>query len=33
LVDYNYVVMDASISALIGAIGGALITWSQNKFA
>ena len=33
LVDYNYVVMDAAISALIGSIGGAAITWSQNKFA
>lgn len=33
LVDFNYVVMDAAISALIGSIGGAAITWSQNKFA
>jgi hypothetical protein len=33
IVDYNYVVMDAVISAVIGGVGGAVVTWSQNKFA
>ncbi|MBT5613709.1 MAG: hypothetical protein HOJ64_02425 [Euryarchaeota archaeon] len=32
-VDYNFVVMDAVISAVIGGVGGAVVTWSQNKFA
>lgn len=32
-VDYNFVVMDAVISAFIGGVGGAVVTWSQNKFA
>ena len=32
-VDFNYVVMDAIISAVIGGVGGAVVTWSQNKFA
>jgi len=25
--------MDAIISAVIGGVGGAVVTWSQNKFA
>ena len=32
-VDFNYVVMDAIISAVIGGVGGAVVTWYQNKFA
>ena len=31
-VDFNYVVMDAIISAVIGGVGGAVVSWAQNKF-
>jgi hypothetical protein len=32
LFDYNYIVMDAVISAFIGGVLGAVVTWTQNKF-
>lgn len=31
LFDYNYIVMDAVISAFIGGVLGAVVTWTQNK--
>jgi hypothetical protein len=30
---YNYVLTDAALSAVMGAIIGALIAWSLKKFA
>ena len=32
LFDYNYIVMDAVISAFIGGVLGAVVIWTQNKF-
>lgn len=33
IVDYNYVLLDALISAVIGGVGGMVVAWSQHKFA
>ena len=33
LIDYNYVALDAVISAFLGGVAGAAVTWSQNRFA
>ena len=33
LIDYDYVALDALISAFLGGVAGAAVTWAQNRFA